>query len=47
LSSLHPLGAGWPWHLLVVAVFYAALALRDSRVVWSLALTTFYPPGGA
>jgi hypothetical protein len=37
-----PLGADWPWHLLVVAVFYTALAVRyDSRVVWSLALTTF------
>ena len=37
-----PLGANWPWHLLFVALFYAALALRfDSRLVWSLALSSF------
>jgi hypothetical protein len=35
------LGANWPWHLLIVAAFAAALALRfDSRVLFSLALTT-------
>ena len=35
------LGASWPLHLLLVAVFYAVLAFRfDSRVQWSLALTT-------
>jgi hypothetical protein len=37
-----PLGANWPWHLLVVSLLYAAAAIRfDSRVVWSLALSTF------
>ncbi len=37
-----PLGASWPLHLLLVAGFYALLAFRfDSRIQWSLALTTF------
>jgi hypothetical protein len=37
-----PLGAHWPWHLLIVSVFTALAALRfDSRVVFSLALSTF------
>jgi hypothetical protein len=37
-----PLGDAWPWHLLIVALFYGLLALRyDSRVLLSLALSTF------
>jgi hypothetical protein len=37
-----PLGTAWPWHLLIVALFAAAVAVRfDSRVVFSLALATF------
>ncbi len=37
-----PLGAHWPWHLLIVAAFTALAAFRfDSRVVFSLALSTF------
>lgn len=37
-----PLGAQWPWHLLIVAVAYAALAFRfDSTALFSLALTSF------
>lgn len=37
-----PLGPDWPWHLLLVSLFAAALAVRfDSRVVFSLALATF------
>lgn len=37
-----PLGADWPWHLLVVSLLYGLLAFRfDSRVVLSLALSTF------
>jgi hypothetical protein len=36
------LGPAWPWHLLVVAAFYAALAFRfDSRMLLSLALASF------
>lgn len=36
-----PLGAHWPWHLLIVSLFMACLAVRyDSRTVFSLALTT-------
>jgi hypothetical protein len=36
-----PLGAQWPWHLLIVAIGYAALALRfDSTSLFSLALTS-------
>ena len=41
-AKFTPLGASWPWHLLVVAVAYAGLALRyDSRTLFSLALTSF------
>jgi hypothetical protein len=37
-----PLGANWTWHLLIVAAFTALAAFRfDSRVVFSLALSTF------
>jgi hypothetical protein len=37
-----PLGASWSWHLLIVAAFTALAAFRfDSRVVFSLALSTF------
>jgi hypothetical protein len=37
-----PLGASWPWHLLLVSLFAGAVAVRfDSRVVFSLALATF------
>jgi hypothetical protein len=37
-----PLGAAWSWHLLIVAAFTALAAFRfDSRVVFSLALSTF------
>jgi hypothetical protein len=36
------LGPAWPWHLLVVAVFYWLLAYRfDSRMLLSLALASF------
>ncbi|MFI5120782.1 MAG: hypothetical protein ACHQM4_10225 [Thermoanaerobaculia bacterium] len=36
------LGPGWPWHLLVVAVFYGLLAYCfDSRMLLSLALASF------
>ncbi len=36
------LGPGWPLHLLVVALFYGALAYRfDSRMLLSLALASF------
>ena len=37
-----PLGAHWPWHLLIVALLAGLAAFRfDSRVVFSLALSTF------
>ncbi len=37
-----PLGAHWPWHLLIVSSFMACFAVRyDSRSVFSLALSTF------
>jgi hypothetical protein len=37
-----PLGPNWSWHLLIVAAFAALAAFRfDSRVVFSLALSTF------
>ncbi len=37
-----PLGAAWAYHLFVMSVFAAALAVRgDSRMVASIALTTF------
>jgi hypothetical protein len=40
--KLTVLGDAWPWHLLILALFYALLAFRyDSRVLLSLALSTF------
>jgi hypothetical protein len=37
-----PLGANWTWHLLIVAALTALAAFRfDSRIVFSLALSTF------
>jgi len=40
--KLTPLGANWPWHLLVVSLLTGLAAFRfDSRVVFSLALSTF------
>lgn len=37
-----PLGAHWPWHLLIVAAAAGLAAFRfDSRIVFSLALSTF------
>ncbi|HSS50721.1 MAG TPA: hypothetical protein VLX28_17415 [Thermoanaerobaculia bacterium] len=37
-----PLGAHWPWHLLIMAVLAGVAAFRfDSRVIFSLALSTF------
>jgi len=37
-----PLGAHWPWHLLIVSVLMACIAVRyDSRTVFSIALSTF------
>jgi hypothetical protein len=37
-----PLGANWPWHLLIVSLFMFCIAIRyDSRTVFSLALSTF------
>ena len=37
-----PLGASWPWHLLIVSLFTALAAFRfDSRVVFSLSISTF------
>jgi hypothetical protein len=37
-----PLGEHWPWHLLIVASAFAALAFRfDSKSLFSLALTSF------
>jgi len=36
------LGDAWPWHLLLVSAVYALLAIRyDSRVVFTMALSTF------
>jgi hypothetical protein len=36
------LGEAWPWHLLLMSLITGALAVRfDSKVVWSLALSTF------
>ncbi|MCM3875868.1 MAG: hypothetical protein NEA02_05555, partial [Thermoanaerobaculia bacterium] len=41
-AQLELLGGNWPWHLLVVAVFYSLLAYRfDSKMLLSLALTSF------
>jgi len=40
--KLTPLGSEWPWHLLLVALLTGLAAFRfDSRVVFSLALSTF------
>jgi len=37
-----PLGADWPWHLLLMSAVTGALAIRfDSVAAWSLALSTF------
>ena len=37
-----PLGAHWPWHLLIMALLAGAAAFRfDSRVIFSLSLSTF------
>jgi hypothetical protein len=41
-AQFTPLGANWPWHLLVVSLVMGVIAVRcDSRVVFSLALSTF------
>jgi hypothetical protein len=41
-AQFTPLGSAWPWHLLIVSVVSAVLAVRyDSRVVFSVALSTF------
>lgn len=41
-AQFTPLGPDWPWHLLLMALVMGALAVRyDSRVVFSLALSTF------
>jgi hypothetical protein len=41
-AQFTPLGDKWAWHLLLVAMLYGALAFRyDSRVLFSLALSTF------
>ena len=41
-TQFTPLGANWPWHLLIVSLVMAPIAVRcDSRVVFSLALSTF------
>lgn len=37
-----PLGAHWPWHLLIMALLAGVAAFRfDSRVIFSLSLSTF------
>jgi hypothetical protein len=37
-----PLGAHWPWHLLIISCLMAAVAIRyDARTIYSLALSTF------
>lgn len=37
-----PLGANWPWHLLLTSSLMAVIAFRyDSRTIFSLALSTF------
>jgi len=41
-TQLVLLGPDWPWHLLLVAVFYGLLAYRfDSKMLLSLALASF------
>jgi hypothetical protein len=37
-----PLGANWPWHLLITSLLMMCIAVRyDSRTIFSLALSTF------
>jgi hypothetical protein len=37
-----PLGAHWPWHLLITSLLMTGVAIRyDSRTIFSLALSTF------
>jgi len=37
-----PLGANWPWHLLVTSLLMLCIAIRyDSRTIFSLTLSTF------
>ena len=37
-----PLGANWPWHLLITSLLMLGIAIRyDSRTIFSLALSTF------
>ncbi len=41
-AEFTPLGDAWPWHLLLLSIVAAALSVRyDSRIVFSLALSTF------
>lgn len=41
-AKFTPLGAAWTYHLLLMSLVTGALALRcDSRVAWSLALSSF------
>jgi hypothetical protein len=41
-TQFTPLGARWPWHLLIVSALYGVLSLRfDSRTLLALALTAF------
>jgi len=41
-AQFTPLGNVWPWHLLLMSVVSATLAVRyDSRIVFSVALSTF------
>ena len=41
-SRFSPLGAQWPFHLLLVSLFYLALAFRfNSRTMFALSLTSF------
>lgn len=41
-AKFTPLGGAWPWHLFLVSMLAAVLAVRyDSAIVFSLALSTF------
>jgi hypothetical protein len=41
-TQFTPLGEAWPWHLFLVSLVSAVLAVRyDSRIVFSVALSTF------
>ena len=41
-ANFSPLGERWAWHLLIVSLFYAALAFRfDSRSLFTLSLSSF------